>query len=714
MGTLPAAETVNGVAAYVFGVGGATACTVCPAGTYQPIDMGYVCLPCKPGTNAVTTGQTACNKCALGYFSATPGLDTVCPQCPANTYTRYSGAEASGAFVASAGSPDYVLCDPGKTSDAEETNCTSCPAGTYTDVPGMPTCIPCPPGHYAVGTANTACSACPAGTSVAWDLKQPYQSWNTTLYPQFTTAACVACPAGYQQPRPGSATCQPCPSGYYAGSYCPPAFAANNANTANCLQCPIGKTSIPGSTSCFNCSGGYFADQQALGQCKACTAGYYQPQGGSSICLPCPAGKYSYKAATACINCPRGTITSKPGLNNCNYCARGQYANASIGASACLLCPSGTWSNHSSATVDFSLTPGQTAQLPPLAPPSVATHLVHTYDGSDFDDEVFNDLDIGPQGYAHSSRDHSLLENSDFMGPNSEVFGSYEFPPLDGLNTSPGWCLGNPSNGLSSGASCDLFNEVDAANLGLRLSSGKRSSASSGQIDSYPEETWGAAGNPAGGDFATVGGLHVNSGWQSRGILEPSASFPMSMPKVKGNSFESNFVAPQRGQGHSQPQWVGSAPFHQTDSSGWKSGNGLNSKNNNLGPVGHQLCLSPLSGISTDMSLDLGVSVEDELLGHDVGEDGAEARLYTDRQWLMTSERTKKQLASREDCISPKASGVKRQATTVARKLMTHPEGNSCQQCGAKTTPVWRAGPAGPKTLCNACGVRYSKIARKK
>ncbi|KAM3356811.1 hypothetical protein BC332_06564 [Capsicum chinense] len=33
--------------------------------------------------------------------------------------------------------------------------------------------------------------------------------------------------------------------------------------------------------------------------------------------------------------------------------------------------------------------------------------------------------------------------------------------------------------------------------------------------------------------------------------------------------------------------------------------------------------------------------------------------------------------------------------------------GRKCQHCGADQTPQWRAGPLGPKTLCNACGVRY-------
>ncbi|KAE8699710.1 GATA transcription factor 4 [Hibiscus syriacus] len=30
-----------------------------------------------------------------------------------------------------------------------------------------------------------------------------------------------------------------------------------------------------------------------------------------------------------------------------------------------------------------------------------------------------------------------------------------------------------------------------------------------------------------------------------------------------------------------------------------------------------------------------------------------------------------------------------------------------CTHCGSEKTPQWRTGPLGPKTLCNACGVRY-------
>ncbi|CAL0308745.1 unnamed protein product [Lupinus luteus] len=33
--------------------------------------------------------------------------------------------------------------------------------------------------------------------------------------------------------------------------------------------------------------------------------------------------------------------------------------------------------------------------------------------------------------------------------------------------------------------------------------------------------------------------------------------------------------------------------------------------------------------------------------------------------------------------------------------------GRKCLHCGADKTPQWRTGPMGPKTLCNACGVRF-------
>ncbi|CAN7113195.1 unnamed protein product [Brassica rapa subsp. narinosa] len=39
----------------------------------------------------------------------------------------------------------------------------------------------------------------------------------------------------------------------------------------------------------------------------------------------------------------------------------------------------------------------------------------------------------------------------------------------------------------------------------------------------------------------------------------------------------------------------------------------------------------------------------------------------------------------------------------------TSNEKKSCAICGTSKTPLWRGGPTGPKSLCNACGIRNKK-----
>ncbi|XP_057547152.1 GATA transcription factor 15-like isoform X2 [Amaranthus tricolor] len=52
-------------------------------------------------------------------------------------------------------------------------------------------------------------------------------------------------------------------------------------------------------------------------------------------------------------------------------------------------------------------------------------------------------------------------------------------------------------------------------------------------------------------------------------------------------------------------------------------------------------------------------------------------------------------------------------------KKSSDPDGESkeneikrCADCGTSKTPLWRGGPAGPKSLCNACGIRSRKKRR--
>lgn len=53
-----------------------------------------------------------------------------------------------------------------------------------------------------------------------------------------------------------------------------------------------------------------------------------------------------------------------------------------------------------------------------------------------------------------------------------------------------------------------------------------------------------------------------------------------------------------------------------------------------------------------------------------------------------------------------------------AKRSKTEETGNQdaqkCEGCGATSTPEWRRGPLGPRTLCNACGLVYAKLLKKR
>ncbi|XP_038903903.1 GATA transcription factor 12-like [Benincasa hispida] len=84
-------------------------------------------------------------------------------------------------------------------------------------------------------------------------------------------------------------------------------------------------------------------------------------------------------------------------------------------------------------------------------------------------------------------------------------------------------------------------------------------------------------------------------------------------------------------------------------------------------------------------------------------------------------------LADSELLLPPKARGgggetektidMDQIETTVKKSMKKQQQqgagsGRRCSHCQAQRTPQWRSGPLGPKTLCNACGVRYKKSGR--
>ena len=65
----------------------------------------------------------------------------------------------------------------------------------------------------------------------------------------------------------------------------------------------------------------------------------------------------------------------------------------------------------------------------------------------------------------------------------------------------------------------------------------------------------------------------------------------------------------------------------------------------------------------------------------------------------ISREATPKQEA-RAGCTPPRP--------TAAPRPPPSPALRRCTQCGSTSTPQWRRGPAGPSTLCNACGLKFA------
>ncbi|GAA0138503.1 hypothetical protein LIER_00239 [Lithospermum erythrorhizon] len=59
----------------------------------------------------------------------------------------------------------------------------------------------------------------------------------------------------------------------------------------------------------------------------------------------------------------------------------------------------------------------------------------------------------------------------------------------------------------------------------------------------------------------------------------------------------------------------------------------------------------------------------------------------------------------KQDKISDSGS-IKKSSNNSSTKI------KSCTYCHTTITPLWRGGPFGPKSLCNACGIKYNKKKR--
>ncbi|GAA5935807.1 uncharacterized protein JCM15063_001810 [Sporobolomyces koalae] len=78
-------------------------------------------------------------------------------------------------------------------------------------------------------------------------------------------------------------------------------------------------------------------------------------------------------------------------------------------------------------------------------------------------------------------------------------------------------------------------------------------------------------------------------------------------------------------------------------------------------------------------------------------------KLRDEKEYLMT-------LRRKRGSVHPE--GRSRKASSDAGSRASSNIGRSCQNCGRTDSPEWRSGPTGPKSLCNACGLRWAKVQK--
>ncbi len=149
----------------------------------------------------------------------------------------------------------------------------------------------------------------------------------TTLRPTSTPAPLV-CEAGMFADA-GSSACTACP----AGKYKPMADTDTVCRQSDCRRC-------------FNCDPGRYAAGTASTRCTDCEVGKYLAASGvNTACNNCEAGKYGpwralpwryQRTNTVCDNCVAGTFSADVGAT---------------GASTCVTCGAGTYSEANAATV---------------------------------------------------------------------------------------------------------------------------------------------------------------------------------------------------------------------------------------------------------------------------------------------------------------------------------------------------------------------------
>ena len=217
-----------------FAVSGGVSNTVdaisgCPAGSHSVLGASK-CSLCASGSFNPAVGQAACSCCAPGSFANASGL-LLCLPC---TGTDADACQQPCTIIPNCDCTDAANCDKNRCPSGcyvpnGTSVCQRAPAGCYTECGGsncsasanvLDRCLPGTSSRFVGASSNSTCTACPAGSFCPTAGEGNPQLCNAGSYSSAVGATsstvCTPCTAGTYSFAPGSTSCALCP----AGSYC--------------------------------------------------------------------------------------------------------------------------------------------------------------------------------------------------------------------------------------------------------------------------------------------------------------------------------------------------------------------------------------------------------------------------------------------------------------------------------------------------------------
>lgn len=361
---------------------GASACALCAAGTYSSrvgleeacdgCARGFFstspgmthaggCERCATGSTTSQAGGTACNACGPGEFPNE--LFGACAACPANSEAGLNASEPDACRCsagyrlgyntrAQGGEESYRIMDGGRVRRVhrlmrdEDVFRLLLPTVIEATCDGSPFA---PPSALAAGEYPNMKGGCATGMEIQYDVDVVANQTITETYVQ-----CVPCSEGTFSAGMTARQCQPCPNQTFQ----------DQTGATSCKPCPTGRATSEGMPTCEPCPGRTVLQD---GECKPCPEGTFNPTFiQQPACLLCPINMWSVQGADDCRLCPQNSVSpGGTGFSGCRCigglemrgdvcaaCGVGKYSPP--GGNACVLCGNGTYSRVTGASACLS------------------------------------------------------------------------------------------------------------------------------------------------------------------------------------------------------------------------------------------------------------------------------------------------------------------------------------------------------------------------